>query len=220
MEPAADTNVVNAASFIPGAPVSRLGLATAFGTFTGSATQTFSSFPLPKKLGETEIVIGNEAVPLIYASPTQINFQVPSRLTPGQNAYEVRVGGQRVGRGSITTVDRSPGVFVAVDGDGRLNRVRRGGTLTIYATGAGDTTPSVADGATAPSEPLARTTSEPGVFFNGRRAVVTFSGLAPGYAGLWQVNVQVPSETPAGEAVLQVLFEQNLVSNSVRLTVE
>jgi uncharacterized protein (TIGR03437 family) len=221
MEPVADTSVVNAASFIPGAPVSRSALATAFGTFTGSATQAFSSFPLPRRLGETEIVIGNEAVPLTYASPTQINFQIPARLTPGQNVYEVRVAGQRVGRGTITTVDRSPGVFVAVDADGRLNRVRRGGSLTIYATGAGETSPAVADGATAPGSPPARTTAEPAVFFNGRRAVVAFTGLAPGFAGLWQINVQVPSETPVGnDVVVQVLFEQNLVSNSLKIAVE
>lgn len=221
MEPVADTSVVNAASFISGAPVSRSALATAFGTFTGSATQAFSSFPLPRKLGETEIVIGNEAVPLTYASPTQINFQVPARLTPGQNAYEVRVGGQRVARGTITTVDRSPGVFVAVDADGRLNRVRRGGSLTIYATGAGDTSPAVTDGEIAPTSPPARSTAEPGVFFNGRRAVVSFSGLAPGFAGLWQINVQVPAETPvSNDVVIQVLFEQNLVSNSLKIAVE
>jgi uncharacterized protein (TIGR03437 family) len=36
------------------------------------------------------------------------------------------------------------------------------------------------------------------VTIGGQTANVTYSGLAPGYVGLYQVNVTVPSNSPAG----------------------
>jgi uncharacterized protein (TIGR03437 family) len=220
MEPAADTVAVNAAGFVAGAPASPSAILSAFGAFTGSATAAAAGFPLPRKLGDTDVVIGNDALPLYSVSPGQINFVVPSSLAPGQYAFDVRVAGQRVGRGTFTSVARAPALFGAVDQDGRLARGRRGGFITIYATGQGSVAPPVADGAAASVNPLSRTTVEPAVFLGGRRASVAFSGLAPGYAGLWQINAQISQDTFAGEVDLVVLFDTNLVSNALKVTVE
>ena len=93
--------------------------------------------------------------------------------------------------------------------------------MTIYASGPGAVTNAPADGAAAPVDPLARSLAEPAVFVGGRRAAVTFSGLAPGWVGLWQINAQVASDTGTGADVdLVVLYDVNLVSNAVKLTVE
>ena len=147
MEPASEAVVVNAAGFTAGAPVSPLSPAAAFGNFTGSTTASSSGFPLNRKLGETEVFIGNDAVPLFYASPTQVNFQVPGGMAPGQNVLEVRVGGQRVARGTIMTLAHAPGLFAVTDQAGRIGRGQRGGFITIYGAGQGAVTPAVADGA-------------------------------------------------------------------------
>jgi uncharacterized protein (TIGR03437 family) len=221
MEPAADSLVVNAAAGPGGAPVAPGSLATAWGSFTGSATAEYSEFPLPRRLGETELAIGNESVPLVYVSPIQVNFQVPSRLAPGQYAYEVRVGGARVSRGTLTAVARAPGLFVAVDLQGRVNRAARGAVLTIYGSGQGAVSDSPADGVAAPADPLSRTTADPTVLVGARRAAVSFSGLTPGFAGLWQINAQIPQDAPAGEQVeLVVLFDPNLPSAPLKIAVE
>jgi uncharacterized protein (TIGR03437 family) len=63
----------------------------------------------------------------------------------------------------------------------------------------------VASGAAAPSvPPLAQTTNLPTVSIAGLFANVTYSGLAPGFVGLYQVNVQAPAGLPTGNQALQI----------------
>jgi uncharacterized protein (TIGR03437 family) len=220
MEPVANTVVANAAGSVLGAPVAPSSLATVYGSFTGSATQSFTEFPLPRRLGTTEVAIGTQTVPLLFVSPGQVNFQVPAGLTPGQSVIEVRVDGREAGRGVITAVERAPGIFVTVDQEGRVNRARPGGFLTIYASGQGTVTPSVEDAAAAPSSPFS-IARDPSVSINGRPATVTFSGLAPGFPSLWQINVRIPDDLPAGaDQDLIVFFDSNLPSNAVKLTID
>ncbi len=204
-EVASDAAVVNAASFTAGAPVAPGALASVFGSFSGAQTAIAGSLPLPRLLGETEVRVAGTPVPLIYASPSQVNFQVPSGLGTSQSEVEVRAGGQRVGRASLTVIPRAPGLFVAANQDGRLNSAsnpaRRGQILVLYATGQGAVTPAVEDGVAAPAGPLAVTAQTPEVTVGARRAAVRFSGLAPGFVGLWQINIETPAEAPLGASV-------------------
>src|SRR6185436_2586401 len=141
--------------------------------FTGSAAAPSTALSLPRQLGDTQVFIGTQAVPLFYVSPGQINFQVPAAQASGQDIAEVRVAGQRVARAVLTTVASSPGLFVAVDQSGRLNRVKRGEFLTIYATGQGLVTPALADGAAPSANPLSVTPGLPGVLVGTVPARVT-----------------------------------------------
>jgi uncharacterized protein (TIGR03437 family) len=68
-----------------------------------------------------------------------------------------------------------------------------GDYLSIYCTGLGTVTPSIAAGAAASYPPLYYTDNTTTVTVGGLDAPVTFSGLAPGYVGLYQVNAQVPA---------------------------
>ena len=63
------------------------------------------------------------------------------------------------------------------------------------------------DGAAAPASgnPLYQTVATASVTIGGVNAPVLFSGLAPGYVALYQVNVQVPEGVPTGDAVPVVL---------------
>ncbi len=219
MEPAAPVAAVSAAGFSAGVPAAPGSLAALFGEFTGSRTQAAASVPLPRRLGETEVLIGGAAAPLLYVSPTQINLQIPGKTETAQHVVEVRVGGQRVARGTVTVIPVAPGVFAAAGLDGRWNTARAGQTLTIYATGQGDVAPVVDDGAPAPAQPPAVTLTRPDVFIGYRNAPVLFSGLAPGWIGLWQLNVAVPPDVPAGKAI-PVVVNQGITSNVLYLTVE
>lgn len=220
MEPAADPLVTSAANLTAGVPVAPGSLATIWGAFPGSRTVAAPSFPLARVLGETDVLIGTQTVPLLYVSPTQVNFQVPAGLAPGQSVVDVRLAGQRVARGTVTVVERAPGLFVAVGEDGRVNRARRGGVLVIYASGQGAVSSTPVDGTPAGSDPLSRTPVDPAVTIGGRRAEVLFSGLAPGFAGLWQINVRLAADAPLGEQDLVVQFAANLPSNTLRIPVE
>jgi uncharacterized protein (TIGR03437 family) len=51
-----------------------------------------------------------------------------------------------------------------------------------------------------------------------RSAAVTYSGAAPQYVGLYQVNIVVPADTPAGLQPL-VLSINGVDSNTVQVAV-
>ena len=54
----------------------------------------------------------------------------------------------------------------------------------------------------------------------GRAATVQFAGLAPGFVGLYQVNVQIPVGVTPGPAVPLVLSQSGVPSNTVTLAVK
>jgi len=70
------------------------------------------------------------------------------------------------------------------------------------------------------SNPLSTTPVTPSVTIGGVPAAVSFSGLAPGFLGLHQVNVQVPPDAPAGDAVLVSLAIGGTASNTVTIAVQ
>jgi uncharacterized protein (TIGR03437 family) len=200
MEPRSDTVAVNAAGFRAGKPVAPGSLVSLFGRFTGSQTGQAQSYPLPRKIGDTEVFVDGKATPLFYTSPGQINFQLPAATAAGQYVVEVRVGGQAVTRTSATVIANAPGLFLAANTDGSVNSAanpaRRSDSLVLFGTGQGAVTPAVEDGVAAGAT-LSRSNATPLVFIAGKQMPVQFSGLAPGYAGLWQINVPL-AEAPTG----------------------
>ncbi|MBZ5610451.1 MAG: hypothetical protein LAP38_19490 [Acidobacteriia bacterium] len=85
-----------------------------------------------------------------------------------------------------------------------------GDYLQIYVTGLGKATPNgdpagavLATGSVAPASgnPLYETVSTPSVVIGGLPATVVFSGIAPNYAGLYQVDVQIPAAVTSGDDV-------------------
>ena len=85
-----------------------------------------------------------------------------------------------------------------------------GDFIQIYATGLGKATPNgdpagtpLPTGSIAPSDGTAvyQTVAAPTVTIGGVQASVSFSGLAPGFAGLYQVNTQVPAGAATGNDV-------------------
>jgi len=58
------------------------------------------------------------------------------------------------------------------------------------------------------------------VFGNSVFGAVQFSGLAPGFVGLWQINVQIPSNAPTGNAVSVYVVLGGIRSNSVIMSIQ
>jgi uncharacterized protein (TIGR03437 family) len=91
-----------------------------------------------------------------------------------------------------------------------------GETVLIYCTGLGAVSSPPADGAAATGQ---TTLVMPKVTIGGVIAPVSFSGLAPDFVGLNQVNVQVPSGLKAGNQPV-VMTSGGVSSNSVLAPVE
>ncbi len=96
---------------------------TAFGTDFTDARTSATKIPLPTSLGGLELVVRDAAgverpAPLLFVSPGQINFLVPSGTAVGQGLLMLRVQGQ-VRATAPLRVDRvAPGLFTA-NADGR-----------------------------------------------------------------------------------------------------
>jgi len=60
----------------------------------------------------------------------------------------------------------------------------------------------------------------PTVTIGGLSATPTFSGLAPGFVGLYQINVAVPDGVTPGSAVSLTVTIGGVTSNSVTLAVQ
>jgi uncharacterized protein (TIGR03437 family) len=222
MQPESDAAAANAASFTAGGPVAPGSVVSIFGKFTGSQTASAGGYPLPLKLGVTDVLIDGKAAPLYYASPGQVNLQLPAGQAVGQALAEVRAGGQVTGRAPVTVVSSAPGIFAAVNQDGNVNSptaaARRGEVLHIFGTGAGAVTPAVDDGMPAPAQPLSSGAVTPNVFLGERQLTVLFSGLAPGLAGVWQIDALIPADASTGPAIPLVVVN-GIISNTVMVTV-
>jgi uncharacterized protein (TIGR03437 family) len=102
---------------------------------------------------------------------------------------------------------------------------RAGDVLTIYAIGLGATSPAVSSGQPSPTaEPFARLTSTPTVDFGAGifpvQVTPSFAALTPGYAGLYQINVTVPSNAPKGIVQMIVGFSDGTVSNQFQIAIQ
>jgi adhesin/invasin len=80
-------------------------------------------------------------------------------------------------------------------------------------------TPEVAAGAAAPTTTLSRTVNPVVVTVGGRPAEVAFSGLAPGFVGLYQVNAVIPPGVGTGDEVAVVIETDGQVSPPVTIAV-
>jgi uncharacterized protein (TIGR03437 family) len=174
-------------------------------------------------------------VPLLFVSAAQVNIQVPWELAGQTEAVlTAAIGGLASAGQQVNLAPYAPGTF-AVNGQGygqgaildasyRLvdatNPTTTGTVVQIYCTGLGAVTNQPATGAAAPDDPLAMTMTLPRVMIGGAPAEVQFSGLTPGYVGLYQVNAEVPTEASRGAAVTVTIFVGEVASNSVTIAVQ
>lgn len=202
--------VVNAAGFQRNFPVSPGSLASAFptgGAFAGVTQAGATETPLPTTLGGAQVLIDGAAAPLIFvtgANGGQINFQVPSSLTPGRHTVSITAAGGQVASGNLDVIPAAPGLFfnpadIAEPGailnqdfsvNSPANPAAKGSVIQLFATGQGPVDQPVGDGQPTPAAQISATLDTE-AWVGGAQRTVLFSGLAPNFVGLWQINVQL-----------------------------
>jgi uncharacterized protein (TIGR03437 family) len=228
---------VNAANPSAGNVVAPRSIASIYGTNLAPSVVVAGAPPLPNHLAGTAVQNGLNVFPLFFVSPTQINVQTP--ITTGNYSLSVIQGTQSVtvpvvvrpfapglftanaqGTGQASTVIANTGTLAAPVGTTPDSRpAKQGEYISIYCTGLGSTDVTPGLGGPSPSNPLAHTNVTPTVKIGGIDSQVIFSGLAPGFVGLNQVNVQVPDGVTPGDAVTMVLSIAGATSNTVTIAV-
>ena len=227
--------ITNNASFAP--QISPGSLLAIFGNGSVLATNTVSGFslPLPTSSNGTSIMIDGVLCPLIYLSPTQINFQAPMELRPGTATVVVNNNGKTFST-TIPALAAAPGFYTtdyyANGGLAILQSSATGGlynaaspapqaqNVTMYFTGIGAITNNPGTGRPAPGgSGLSQATSTVTLTINGINVMPTFVGLTPGFAGLGQLNFQLPPNLPTSNAIPVVLTINGTASKTVLISV-
>jgi uncharacterized protein (TIGR03437 family) len=203
----------------------------------GDQTAAATTLPLPTELADIQVFVNEIAAPLFYVSPGQINFLMPSRDASGNPMPEsgnaeilvVRKSlGQVLGSTLYTVTATSPALFTtnqqgtgqvaAINEDGTpnspTNRIGRRRVIQLFGTGMGFVPGAPADG-TPPAGGVS-TEIKPRVIIGSGFVPdenIEYSGLAPGLAGVWQVNVRIPESVDPGNTNDVVVVFKSRVSN-------
>ncbi len=174
---------------------------------------------LPNSLGGTSVTFDGVPAPILYASAYQLNVQVPFTLIPGtRSRVQIKTSAGAAGSvlvdvlssvaGLYTVSSNGRGQILALNQDGKQNSTANpappGSFVSLYATGLGAVTPATNAGFIAPTSPLSTVTRGVTVIIAGLPAVVSYAGLARGYTGLYQINVQIPPGTASGTRLVFV----------------
>jgi uncharacterized protein (TIGR03437 family) len=231
--------VVSAANFAPRAPVAPGSYVAIFGSNLASGIALASELPLTGNLNGTQVILAGRRMPLSSTSGGQINAMVPydvpvnatqQMIVQRGNTYSVpEAVTVAVAQPAIFTKDQSgkgAAIVVGVKADGTQflvdsdHPVSAGDVIVIYCAGLGPVDPTVAAGAAAPVSPLSSTTNPVTVTIDGTAATVIFAGLAPEFAGLYQVNAVVPPGIPPSPAAPLVVTVASQASPAATLALQ
>jgi uncharacterized protein (TIGR03437 family) len=219
---------VSAASFTNS--IAGKAIVAVFGEGLATMTQFATSLPLPTELGGTTIQVTDStgttrSAPMFFASPNQINYQIPPDTSIGPAFVTVTSSIGRVSTGAIQIISSAPALFT-LSGDGQgtaaaldgftyagppFNATRQNGEpniLAFFCTGFGADATDVDGNVNASVQ----------VTIDGNPATALYAGRAPGLVGANQLNVLLPAGIGSGTHTLQV-SRQNISSNIVRFDI-
>ena len=205
-------SIVHAATQTPEALAPNT-IATIYGTNLSFSTASAGNLPigqvLPTDLAGVTVIAGGYIANLFYVSPTQINFLIPYFLIPGNITVFVARNGVAGPQVQIQLNSTAPGGFqwngylIGTHLDGRLispsSPASAGEIIVIYFAGLGRVSPDTTSGRLAPSAAPIVALSQTQVLLSGvpcPQSSILYVGLAPGFAGLYQINLKVPPLAP------------------------
>jgi len=194
-----------------------------YGTSLGNFAQSAATLPLPQYLAGFEAWVNNVPAPLYYVSPNQVNVQIP---------YETKAGNATLTLGNpfenvdfrFRVASAGPGVFTFADGSLNPSKsAARGQVATLYMTGDGAVTPSLATGSApspgTPTNRLPHPQAAVTVTVGNVPATVDFIGIPTWGVGITQLNFRIPDTVPAGVQPV-VVTVGGVASNVANITVQ
>lgn len=234
-EPVLAPHGVSSAASYGQAPMAPGSLINIYGTKLAAGSGEFSSFPLPREIAGAQVQLAGRPMPLISVSPERIIALVPYETSIDAMQQLVVVNGlSQSAPESLPVAPAQPAVFtvnqqgtgqaVATVGNTALiadagHPVHSRDTIVIYSSGLGAVNPPVASGSAASATVLSQTET-PVVTIGGKPAQVLFSGLTPGFAGLYQINAVVPEGVTPGNDVPVVINIAGQASPAVTIAVK
>jgi uncharacterized protein (TIGR03437 family) len=194
---------------VPGALISLVGYG--IGPDSGVAASPGTN-GYPTTLSGVQVLFDGVPAPITYVQSTQVNAQVPFELAgKASTSITLNYGGATYGPLKVPTQFAAPGFFrlqpdvstqaYAVNQDGTFNSASnpapRGSIISLWGTGFGSTDPGCATGGENQPGPANLGGGLSVQVMNG--GPVLYAGGAPTLAcGIFQVNMVVPANKPAG----------------------
>ena len=210
--------IVDGAAFTANRAVAPGSIISIFGTNLSDSSAGATQFPLPLGINGVafsfDVPSAGVSLParFHYVSATQLNVQVPWELANYPSAtVKVIINYTYSSTYTLNLATYAPGFFTYPLGSGNAaaldstlavvtatHPVARGTTVALYLNGLGPVNNQPADGWPA-TDATSTTKATPTITIGGQPATVTFSGLAPGFADLYQVNATVPANISTGQ---------------------
>ena len=215
----ASNGVVSAASFQAGiVPNSWV---TIKGTNLSSVTATWDKSivngNLPTTLQGVSVRMGGKPAYVAYVSPRQINVVAPD-IGPGSTSVTVTNSAGTSPAATATASTFGPAFFLWAGKyavathqdlswaakDGTIQGVntmptKPGEVIILWGTGFGPTNPPAPAGVRVPSDRTYSTATPVSVTVGGTSTQVYGTALSPGFAGLYQVAIQIPPSAPTSD---------------------
>jgi uncharacterized protein (TIGR03437 family) len=162
-----------------------------------------------RELAGVQVTVGYVSAVLYYVSPGQVNLVIPNMLRGSEADLVLSLNAKAGPTVRIALREVAPALFqwegntvVATRPDwtpvNASAPARPGDYVILFATGLGETTPEAIWGqAPQAAAPLKRL-SEFRVLLDGapvdagRNGSIAYAGVAPGFAGLYQINLKLP----------------------------
>ena len=211
--------VVNGASFQPGIVANSW--VTIKGTNLAPVTDTWANAivngKLPSSLDGVSALVGGQPAYLYYISSSQINLLAPN-VPSGSTQVTVTSPTGTSSTFTVTASQYGPAFFTWPNNQAVATRqdfslavangtfsgattvpAKPGDVIILWGTGFGPTTPAAPIGVEVPANQTYSTSAMPAVTINNIPATVYGAALAPGYAGLYQIAIQVPAALADGD---------------------
>jgi len=243
---AAGAGAINTGQTLDGAsyhaPVAAGSIAAVFQSNLVTTAGVATGVPLPVSLAGVSANFGGLAVPLFAAGANQANIQIPWELhgltsanltLTSQTGIETTfpvplatfapaifsMNQQGTGQGVVTIANTAMWAAASGSVEGASSRPATAGDfITIACLGLGPVNNTPATG--APTPDATSTTQNPvSVLLDGKSVPSSFAGLAPGFVGMYQVNVQIPEGASTGNAVPLAISVGGVMSNTVTIAI-